>query len=139
MLFEPDRGSAFTLSSETHGDAIVVRAAGELDYRSAPVLREHLGRVWATPGMAALVVDLSEVAFCDSVGLSELVDALQRSEAADVRLMLSGVHGVLSRVLSITGLRKAFEIHDDPGAALRRAGADRTAGRPADGDPCPAP
>ncbi|WP_449062251.1 STAS domain-containing protein [Planomonospora algeriensis] len=135
MLFEPDRGSAFTLSSETCGDVIVVHASGELDYRSAPVLREHLGHIWATPGTAVLIVDLSEVAFCDSVGLSELVDALQRSEAADVRLMLSGVHGVLSRVLSITGLRKAFEIHDGPDAALRQAAADR----PADGDPCPAP
>ncbi|MBG0816680.1 STAS domain-containing protein [Planomonospora sp. ID82291] len=141
MLFEPDRGSAFTVSSEPRGEAIVVRARGELDYRSAPALHEHLGRLWAAPGMAVLVVDLSGVAFCDSVGLSELVDALQRSEAAGVRLMLSGVHGVLSRVLAITGLRKAFEIHHEPGDALRTAAdrsADRSAG-PADGDPCPTP
>ncbi|GAA3114309.1 hypothetical protein GCM10010466_01770 [Planomonospora alba] len=121
MLFEPDRGSAFSLSSEAHGSAVVVHVSGELDYRSAPVLREHLSPLWDRSEVSALVVDLSAVAFCDSVGLGELVEALQRSESRGMRLMLAGVQGVLARVLSITGLRKAFEIHPDPGAALRRA------------------
>ncbi|MFC4062230.1 STAS domain-containing protein [Planomonospora corallina] len=133
MLFEPDRGSAFALSSGTHGDrgdhgdhgdTVVVHVSGELDYRSAPLLREHLDGVWGRSGVTVLVVDLSRVAFCDSVGLGELVTALQRSEAQGVRLMLSGVQGVLARVLSITGLRRAFEIHTDLGTALRRISGD---------------
>jgi anti-sigma B factor antagonist len=111
MLFGPERGSAFTVSSHLRQGAIIIRVGGELDFRSVPVLREHLNRVWDLADTPVLIVDLTAVSFCDSVGLSELLAALQRSEATGVRLMLSGVQGVLARVLSLTGLRNAFDIH----------------------------
>ncbi len=95
MLFGPERGSAFTVSSHLQQGAIIIRVGGELDFRSVPVLREHLNRVWDLADTPVLIVDLTAVSFCDSVGLSELLAALQRSEATGIRLMLSGVQGVL--------------------------------------------
>ncbi|MDP9866584.1 MULTISPECIES: STAS domain-containing protein [Streptosporangium] len=125
MLFGAGHGSAFTISCDLHEGAAVIRVGGELGFHSAPLLREQLHRVWDGPGTPLLIVDLTEVTFCDSVGLSELVSALQHGEATGTRFVLSGVHGPLARVLTITGLRKAFEIHPTADDALRQAAPDR--------------
>ncbi|GAA4219351.1 anti-anti-sigma factor [Streptosporangium album] len=144
MLFEAGRGPAFTLSCDVHERATIIRVGGELGFTSAPLLREQLDR-FRGPGTAFLIVDLTDVTFCDSVGLSELVSALQHSEAVGTRFALSGVHGYLARVLTITGLRKTFEIHPGPEDALRQASAARPDGgragspEPDDAPPPPAP
>ncbi|OUC92622.1 STAS domain-containing protein [Streptosporangium minutum] len=139
MLFGAGHGSAFTISCDLHENAAVVRVGGELGFHSAPLLREQLRRIWDGPDSPFLVVDLTEVTFCDSVGLSELVSALQHSEATGTRFVLSGVHGPLARVLTITGLRKAFEIHPSSDDALRQAAEARPdlpgGGRPLPSDP----
>ncbi|WP_326824214.1 STAS domain-containing protein [Streptosporangium sp. NBC_01639] len=127
MLFEAGRGPAFTLSCDVRENATVIRVGGELGFTSAPLLRERLDR-FRGPGTTFVIVDLTDVTFCDSVGLSELVSALQRSEAAGTRFVLSGVHGYLARVLTITGLRKTFEIHPSAEDALRHAPAARSDG-----------
>ncbi|GII02547.1 anti-sigma factor antagonist [Planobispora takensis] len=119
-LFGPDRGSTFTVSSVQHDDAIVVHIGGELDLRSVPILREHLRRLWGRSGLTAVIMDMADLSFCDSVGLSELIAAMKRSEALRMRFVLSGVHGVLTRVLNITGLGRTFETYDTAEEALRR-------------------
>ncbi|WP_433240781.1 STAS domain-containing protein [Streptosporangium sp. CA-135522] len=121
MLFGAEHGSAFSVSCELHENAIVIRVGGELGFHSAPLLREQLRRAEEGLDRPLLIVDLADVTFCDSLGLSELVTALQRSENAGIRFVLSGVHGPLARVLTITGLRKAFEVFPSRDDALRQA------------------
>ncbi|MBG0831988.1 STAS domain-containing protein [Planomonospora sp. ID67723] len=116
-----DRDPALALSTGLHDDAIIVRAAGELDLATAPLLRAELERVWALPELPVLIMDLSELRFCDSTGLSALIAALKRSRARGTRLMLAGLTGAPARVLTITGLAKALELHPDITAALRAA------------------
>ncbi|GGS73510.1 anti-sigma factor antagonist [Planobispora rosea] len=120
MLFAPG-STRFTVTAALHRDseAVILQAGGELDIGSAPILREQLGRVWELPDVAVLIVDLADLTFCDSVGLSELVRALKRSEAGGTRLILTGVGDLMTRVLTITGLRKVFEIHPSTADALR--------------------
>ncbi len=145
MLFGSERGSVFNATFTLREGAVVIVIDGQLDFRSAVVVREHFQRVWDLPRVPALIVDVAAVSFCDSVGLSELVTALQHSEVSGVRMMLSGVHGTLERVLTITGLRKAFEIHPSCAEALRAATGATGAGgatgaeRPDGQRPCPAP
>ncbi|MFJ2029768.1 STAS domain-containing protein [Streptosporangium sp. NPDC087985] len=134
MLFGAGRGPAFTLSCDVHERATVIRVGGELGFHSAPLLREQLDRAWGS-GTAFLIVDLTDVTFCDSVGLSELVSALQHSEAVGTPFVLSGVHGYLERVLTITGLRKAFEVHPSPEDALRQVPPALPGRRPGPPDP----
>ncbi|MBB6474891.1 hypothetical protein BJ992_004322 [Sphaerisporangium rubeum] len=73
---------------------------------------------WDAPGVDALVLDLTGVGFCDSVGLSELISVLRRSHETGVPLRVAGVHGTLLRILTITGLYGSFEMYDDLGTAL---------------------
>ncbi|GAA3446524.1 anti-sigma factor antagonist [Planomonospora venezuelensis] len=120
MLFDPARGPAFAVSCTEHGDAVVVHLSGELDLRSTPVLRDHLRPLWERPGTRALIIDMSGLDFCDSTGLGELLSTMKRSQRAGMRFMLSELSDVVARVLSITGLRNAFEIHAGTAEALRR-------------------
>ncbi|GAB2486868.1 STAS domain-containing protein [Streptosporangium sandarakinum] len=119
MVSQPQSATALTISSQPRDGAVVLRAHGELDMGSAPVLRERLRQATERPAAPALVVDLVEVSFCDSVGMSELVLALHRSEAEGLRLALSGVHGSLERLLWATGLHNVFDIHPTCDDALR--------------------
>ena len=121
MQFGADPKPALTVSTGVREGAIVVRVEGELDHQSARLLRGELATVWSTPGMATVVLDLSAVTFCDSVGLSELIAAMRHSEGIGHTLMISGMQGTLLRILTITGLRGAFDGYDTVEDALRHA------------------
>ncbi|MGW5262366.1 STAS domain-containing protein [Microbispora sp. NPDC004025] len=123
--------STLKVASAVHGAAVVVRVEGDLDAGTVHLLRDELRRVWESPETSVLVLDVAEVMFCDSRGLSELISALQRGQALNVRLILAGVQGVLRRVLTITGLRNVFEQHETVAEALSQA-ADAGPRRPRD-------
>jgi anti-sigma B factor antagonist len=121
MQFGTDPQMGLNVSSGVRQGALVVRVRGELDYRSASILRSELGGVWEMPGISTIVLDVDAVTFCDSVGLSELIAALRRSQMTGHTLMMSGLQGPLLRVLTITGLRDAFEAYDTVDDALRHS------------------
>jgi anti-anti-sigma factor len=113
-----------SVTSGLSRNAIIITLAGELDVYAVPVLKEHLHRIWDLPPKPFLIVDLGEVTFCDSMGMNELISIMQRCETRGTRLLLGGVHGVMARVLSITGLRHAFEVFARLDDALRMAVAN---------------
>ncbi|HEX4817545.1 MAG TPA: STAS domain-containing protein [Nonomuraea sp.] len=110
MSFEASKKSTLSVTSGLSRNAIIVRLEGELDVNAVPAFREHMERVWELPPQPFLIMDLADVAFCDSMGMNELIGIMQRCEARGTRLLLGGVQGVMARVLSITGLRHAFEV-----------------------------
>ncbi|GIH98467.1 STAS domain-containing protein [Planobispora takensis] len=119
MLFAPGDARLTLIAALRHdSDAIIIELGGELDVDSAPTLREHLGRVWELSGVPALVLDLTDLVFCDTAGLGELVRAFKRSQARGVRLVLTGVAGPMRRVLELTGLREVFEIRPTTADAM---------------------
>jgi anti-sigma B factor antagonist len=121
MSSEANRRSTLSVTSGLSRNAIIIRLEGELDVNAVPVLREHMQRIWDLPPKPFLILDLAEVGFCDSMGMNELISVMQRCEARGTRLLLGGVQGVMARVLSITGLRHAFEVFAKFDDALRLA------------------
>lgn len=107
------------------GPAPVTRvlAVGEIDWASAG----HLDRAVEhepAPGTAALVVDLSRVAFCSSCGLHLLVGLQRRTDAAGVPLELVAT-GPVRRVMEAAGLWALFSTHESQDSAMARLGIDR--------------
>ncbi|MEV0676485.1 STAS domain-containing protein [Actinosynnema sp. NPDC050436] len=88
----------------------VLRVAGELDLDTTPQLLEVLDSVHLGAD-AGLVVDLTRLSYCDSTGITALITAHQRAEAAGASFALSGVTPDLMRVFHIVGLDQLFSFH----------------------------
>lgn len=93
----------------------VVKVSGEVDIQTSPILEEHLQRVLGE-GHHSLVVDLSEVTFLDSTGLSVLINALKQCQGAGGHLRLESPRPHVRRVFEVTGLSDVFDVGDPGGA-----------------------
>ena len=87
--------------------AYEVHLLGELDMSTAPQLRDELLRL-TSDGAREVTVDLSELQFMDSTGLSVLITGLKglREKGGDMALR-SPTPGT-RKVLEITGLTEDF-------------------------------
>jgi anti-sigma B factor antagonist len=113
----------FRVNGGEQGDWAVLRVSGELDLVTSPVLRQRVHDVVAD-GRHSLVLDLSEVFFCDSSGVGVLIAArrLIRSCQGSLRLILPA-HGAVdgshvNRVLGALGVRRLFEVYADVDEAV---------------------
>ncbi len=101
----------------TEGRSEILKPAGELDHHTADLLRAPLEAALAQ-GRSRLVVDCSQLEFCDSTGLNVLLAARLQAEAAGGGVHLAGMLPVVARVLEITGAEAVFTVHDSLDAAL---------------------
>ena len=99
-----------------HGQALVLRLAGELDLYNAPALREAL-RACAERAPQRLVVDLSQVTFVDSTALGALVETRSKLRGGD-GLALASPGLETRRALEISGLDRHLAVHESVEAAL---------------------
>ena len=92
------------------GDRDVIPFAGDLDAHTAPMLQKAVDRTLAAAPARVLIIDLSEVPFIDSSGLSVIVGAHKRlSDAgAGVRLVVGSPQ--VTKVLGLTGLDAVIPI-----------------------------
>ncbi|MEU5795870.1 anti-sigma factor antagonist [Streptomyces lavendulae] len=113
---------AFNVTGVERGEWAVLQVRGELDLITSPMLRQRVHDVVAE-GHHSLVVDLSDVFFCDSSGVGVLIASrrLIRSCQGQLRLILpdqgaeDGSH--VNRVLGALGVRRLFDCHPDLDAA----------------------
>ncbi|WP_055522603.1 STAS domain-containing protein [Streptomyces graminilatus] len=121
---------AFKVTDGERAGWTVLRVSGELDLVTSPELRQRVHDVVAEGGHR-LVLDLSEVDFCDSSGVGVLIATrrLMRSCKGHLRLILpaqgaaEGAHAHhVNRVLGALGVRRLFDVYADLGTA-----ADETA------------
>ncbi|MET9801515.1 STAS domain-containing protein [Streptomyces sp. NPDC006368] len=101
----------------TEGRSEIVTPVGELDHHTADLLREPLDTA-LEQGRSRLVIDCSQLAFCDSTGLNVLLGARLKAEAAGGGVHLAGMQPVVARVFEITGAEAVFAVHDTLEAAL---------------------
>jgi anti-anti-sigma factor len=109
---------AFKVNDGERGDWSVLLVSGELDLVSSPVLRQRVHDVVAD-GRHSLVLDLSEVLFCDSSGVGVLIASrrLIRSCQGHLRVVLPARGAVdgshVNRVLGALGVRRLFDVYPD--------------------------
>ena len=92
----------------SNGNGHEVRLLGELDMATADRLREALVRLG--DGTELVTVDLSELTFIDSTGLSVLISALKRVRQQGGDMALRSPSPGTRKVLEITGLTEVFAI-----------------------------
>jgi len=105
--------SHFRLEVQSQGRAIVLSVSGELDLASSPALQEELQRAAASDS-DLLIIDLRELDFMDSTGLSVLVRAHQRAEEQGRQLAMVKGPQQVQRLLSLTGVADRMTLIDRP-------------------------
>lgn len=104
--------STLSLSLHRKDDECVIRIRGELDLSSAAPLRELMAEVFTQERPRRVVLDLTDLIYLDSTGLSVFVTAHKRTEAAGMELWLAGPNPSVRRLLEITALDRIFIIVD---------------------------
>ena len=88
----------------------VVSAAGEIDHDSHHVLGDAVDTA-LRQGAERVVIDLTEVTFCDSGGLSLFVGLHKRVTAANGQLRLARPQPQVLAVLHATNLDRLLTVH----------------------------
>ena len=81
-----------------------VAVIGEVDLSTTPGLHSAIARALATPGVDAIVIDLSECSFLDSSGISELLKGRRTCDDTGVAYTVRGAQGIVLRVLEMSGV-----------------------------------
>ncbi|MER8012604.1 STAS domain-containing protein [Streptomyces sp. NPDC094149] len=98
------------------GTSLTVQVGGEMDWQTAPFLRERLlGEI--TADQRRVMLDLSAVSFCDSAGLNVLLWAWRRANQAGSVLVLACVPPKIHRMLDMTGVDTILRMYDTVGEA----------------------
>ena len=99
----------FHIDVRADGDNVTVHIAGELDAAATPCLRTYVDGVIATTTTGEVVVDLTDVSFIDSSGISALLDARQRLTGERRRMRVANTSLPVARIFEMTGLRDVFD------------------------------
>ena len=101
----------FTFRVAEYDRWVCVFLKGAIDVSTAPgllgCLQESLAR-----NPKAVVLDLSELDYIDSVGLGVLVTGHKRAKEAGTRFVLSKPQATLMRLFELTGLNHVFDIDE---------------------------
>jgi anti-sigma B factor antagonist len=106
------RGLALTIE-QLEGNAVKLTLRGELDMEHAYTFDEELRRIEALEPKC-ICLDLRELTFLDSTGLSRIVAARKRARRARRRLVLVRGPAAVQRVFQLTALDESFEIVNAP-------------------------
>jgi anti-sigma B factor antagonist len=95
-----------TIEPRQDGDRLVLRARGEIDINSVHTLKQALERS-AAGSASEVIVDLTDVEFMDSTGLTALL-AAQRDGVPGLALVCPP--GPVRRVLDVAGFGRVLPI-----------------------------
>jgi anti-sigma B factor antagonist len=102
-----------TIDTAQEEDGVSVRLSGELDMLAAPQLSDTLSEL-LDAGHKHIVVDLTDLVFVDSSGLSALLGAHQDAQTRGATLVLQSPNERIVRLVNITGLGDVFEVSVAP-------------------------
>ena len=112
-----ESGADLLLSIDHTRNAAVLTVSGELDATTASALEHELDQIDTDQGV--LVLDLTGVTFCDSVGLASVLEAMRRG--ADLRVVGSRQ---VRRTVSLTGMDAVITMSSPVPEAIRRLARD---------------
>ncbi len=95
---------------DRESDCVRCRLAGELDLATAPFLREQLHQAIDTGTSDPLVLDISELGYVDSTGLSLFIATKKRADREGRRFELSRPTADFLRLAEVTGLTEYFDL-----------------------------
>jgi anti-sigma B factor antagonist len=101
------------------GSAVVYQVSGEVDTLTSPELDRALAGIYdSTQPVSSVVLDLTNVPFLSSAGLSILVDHHGRCARAGITLSVVAAQRATLRAIQITALDRIIPLHGTVEEAL---------------------
>ena len=98
-----------SITTSTLADGVVeVSPSGEIDVENAYEIREAVAAQLGDVQLARIELNLHDVTFIDSVGISALVAAFQLAQVSEVKLIVTRPSRFAHRQLWVTGLLGLF-------------------------------
>jgi anti-anti-sigma factor len=110
MAYEPVPAYV-VLDPEVDEGGRVVRIGGELDLACRDSVEPAVLDAISEGG--PVIIDLTDLTFCDSSGIAVLLTAREKAQAADVTLTIRHVRSSLRRVFVLTGVDEVIDIRDE--------------------------
>ncbi|MGC2997908.1 STAS domain-containing protein [Streptomyces sp. G35A] len=98
------------LTVRHHSGLAVATVVGDVDVQTAPTLRSGALKI-IQQGHPRLTLDMAEVGFCDSAGLSAIIGIWHAAQEAGGSLSLAAVPDRLMRMLRMTGVDSLLPVH----------------------------
>ena len=98
--------------------AVVLKVSGRMDAANAGTFQRSCEQ-WIAKGSTRLVLDLSELEYVSSMGLSCFLAVAKALQAKSGSLILCRLQGLPKQVFEMTHLLKLFPVFDSPDEALR--------------------
>lgn len=98
----------------------VVAPRGAIDLSTSRELASQLGELSGEQGVA-MVLDLTQVTFMDSIGLGVILKAAGRFRRQEKRFLIVVPQGAVHRLLELSGLSDRLQIFEDRDAAIAAA------------------
>ncbi len=114
-----------TLSIETHTTAnggVVLNLEGEVDYATAPQIRETITTILRGNSVASIRVDVGKVTVLDSTGIGTLVVAYRIARDMGVPVVVTNPTKFITRLFAVVG---AQELLEEPTDAFAGSGGHR--------------
>ena len=96
----------------------IINLTGRLDAQAGPSLKE-LWLQYAEHGVNSVLVDLHEVEFIDSIGISSLVSGLKQMRSKGGDLKLIGLQPSARAIFELMMLDQVFELYETQEEALK--------------------
>jgi anti-sigma B factor antagonist len=103
----------FRVDVRNDAGATVIVVGGELDLASSPTLQQEIENVLQSDA-EAVILDLRELEFMDSTGLSVLIKAHHAAEESQRALYLVRGPAQVHRLLTLTGVEERLTVLDTP-------------------------
>ncbi|GAB2581944.1 hypothetical protein Aab01nite_59160 [Paractinoplanes abujensis] len=106
--------------TDHRSDIAVLHLRGELDADTSVQLHKMLADLLERP-VPRIVVDLNDLKFCDSVGLSAFITSKQVINARGGWLSFAGANPFLTQLMETVGLSRYFAIFPEVDDAIAAA------------------
>jgi len=120
LINESPIHSPFAFSVSEDNGIVVIEAAGPLNSRHSPMLRDAIKKAY-TNRIKHVIVNVDEVNYMDSSGLATLVEGVQLAEKHGGKFVLAGtIHEKVFHLFEITRLDGLFENYASVQEALNQ-------------------
>jgi anti-anti-sigma factor len=114
---KPEVNIIMNIAEARQGGKLVVSPSGRIDSQTSPVFDRHLSAV-IDRGDVNLVIDLTNLDYISSTGLSAFLSAAKKIRAAGGGMALAGLNSRIRLVFEMSGFLRLFPIYPNVDAAL---------------------